>query len=150
MSVRYPYDPFALPERPDIHPPEPVPASFGRTFGSVTRRIALIVAGFFAAAVALAVILFIPVLIREIGRVDAVMLAGELLPVYSIAERLQDLFFGTLILSVAILSFLAASALAYDPRTDPTAAVPVEPDREGKRRQRPAGHHYVSKEEKHV
>jgi len=135
MSVRYPYDPFALPERPDIHPPEPGPASLGRTFGSAMRRIALIVAGFFVAAIALAVVLFVPVLIREIGRVDAVMLAGELLPVYSVAERLQDLFFGTLIVSVAVLSFLAASALAYDPQADRFAADPVKPERERNRKQ---------------
>lgn len=127
MSVRYPYDPFALPERPDVHPPQARLATEGCSTVSAAKRILFAVAGFAAAVIMLAILLFIPVLVREIGRIDAVVLAGHMLPAHSFAERLLDLFFGTVIVAIAILSFLAASALAQDPRTEPVGFKPQRP-----------------------
>lgn len=121
MSVRYPYDPFALPERPDISlleraSPAPRPSRLVAGLAAV--------GGFSAAAFGLGCVLFVPVLIGELGRIDALIVSGETVPTYSFAGRLRDLFFGTLILSVAIVSFLAAAALSSGPMYRPDATRP--------------------------
>lgn len=117
MSARYPYDPFALPERPDVHLPPAVPQRGQNPFGFL--KLAKLALAFLLSVGLLAFIMFVPVLLSEIGRVDAVLLAGELLPAYSFAGRLTDLFFGTFIVATAILSFLGAVALSAGRDSDP-------------------------------
>ncbi|MTH98407.1 hypothetical protein [Roseibium sp. RKSG952] len=112
MSARYPLDPFALPDRPDI----PVPERTGPRDRTGTLKAAARSFGIFVlAAVVLTGLLYAPVLIREIGRIDTVVMNGIGLRPGAFAGHLIDLFLGTAIVSVAILSFIASAALVSGP-----------------------------------
>lgn len=122
MSVRYPMDPFAVPNRPDIplSPPRrrrPIPSN--RRLSGV-RRAAVAAAGFTAASLVLAGLLFTPVLVQELSRIDAVMLSGEVVPSGAFTARIGALFLGTLIVAVALVSLFASAALvaSRDPRAN--------------------------------
>ena len=116
MSARFPYDPFARPELPDVRLPE---VKFDRAPRFTFAKALKVVLAFLAAILVLSMILFVPVLAGQVARIDAIMLAGELLPAYSFADRLLDLFFGTFIVASAVLSFLAAVALSAGSDDDP-------------------------------
>lgn len=109
MSARYPLDPFALPDRPDIA----LPAGVGRrsVFRSLLRGF-LMLAGFGLASVVIAVVLFVPILMNEIGQIETVVQGGRAFEIAHFLSRLGALFFGTLVFAVAFMSILASAALA--------------------------------------
>jgi hypothetical protein len=114
MSARYPLDPFALPNGPDI--PLSSPSLRGDVRGTVFRL--LIGVGLFSAAVSvLALVLFVPVLFSEAARIDAVILDGRLFQKADLMSLLGDLFMGTAIFSLAVISFIASAALSLGGRT---------------------------------
>lgn len=130
MSARYPLDPFALPNRPDISIPIPIRRRANRLRAGVK---ALCVIGvFLAASLVLAVVLFMPLLVVEIARIDAVVLAGQTLEAWSYSARLGDLFLGTLIVSFSVLAFLTSVMLSSGtgvplPRQDSSQNAQAEP-----------------------
>lgn len=105
MSVQYSPDLAALADRSDFEvspPSEPAPGTFRRI-----RRAAAGFALFAGTTSAIAVVFFIPVLISNLGRVEALEIAGELVPATVFAEKLVALFWGTFVLALAFTSFVA-------------------------------------------
>lgn len=101
---------FTEVDRPDIYLPDPLRRRKNRL-----RRGAVLITcvGKYLAAVALlAAILFLPVLFVELSRIDAVGLSGEIIPASVFATRLGDMFLGTVIIAIALVSFVASAALS--------------------------------------
>ena len=110
MPARYPRGPSAETDRPDVYLPEPLRRRSNRLRRGVT--LLTYVGAYLLAIVLLAVLLFIPVLVVEVGRIDAVVLAGEFLPAGAFAVKLGSLFLGTAIVATALVSFVACAALS--------------------------------------
>jgi len=109
MSVHYSPELAAQADRPDFDvslPEPPRPGPFGRA-----RRAATWVAVFLLGTFALAVMLYVPVFIYNLSRVDALEIAGRLVPASVFAEHFSALFWGTFILALAITSFIASLLL---------------------------------------
>ena len=104
MLFHVPPDLSGLPDRPDFEvpvPEEPDPGLFRR----IRRR--LVTAGLFLGATFLvAVVFFIPVLIINVSRIEALEIAGEHMSVSLFAEQLGALFWGTAVLALAFTSFV--------------------------------------------
>ncbi|MEP0232581.1 hypothetical protein [Roseibium sp.] len=109
MSARYPFDPFAVPNGPDIEFPA---ARKRRSFAQFLLRALLAIGGFIAASFVLSVVLFVPILIGEIIAIEAVVVGGHQVEALEFVSRLGALFPGTLVIAVAILSIIASAALA--------------------------------------
>jgi uncharacterized membrane protein len=116
MLSRYPLDPFARPDSPDL-PGLPVriaPAGVARRL-----REAAIVAGAAAAlTLALTLILFLPVAADEISRLESVVVNGVSEPAGAFTDRLVTLFLGLLVLSASVSAFVL-SVLMTPPSTRP-------------------------------
>ncbi|MCV0423885.1 MAG: hypothetical protein K5905_00275, partial [Roseibium sp.] len=93
-----------LPDRSDFEvsvPEEPDPGLFRR----IGRK--FVTAGLFLGATFLvAVVFFIPVLIFNVSRIEALEIAGEHMSVSLFAEQLGALFWGTAVLALAFTSFV--------------------------------------------
>ncbi|MEP4030837.1 hypothetical protein [Roseibium polysiphoniae] len=109
MSARYPFDPFAVPNGPDIEYPA---ARQRRSVAQVLLRALLAIGGFIAASFVLSSVLFVPILIGEIIAIDAVVVGGHQTEVADFVSKLGALFLGTLVVAVAVLSIIASAALA--------------------------------------
>jgi len=109
MSVHYSPDEAAQADRPDFEvslPEAPKPGLFRRA-----KRLATCAVVFLVGTFALAVMLYIPVCIYNLSRVDALEIAGRLVPASVFAEHFSALFWGTFILALAITSFIASLLL---------------------------------------
>lgn len=112
MSVQYPPELAALAERPDFEvslPDEPDPGFIGRV-----RRYAAAAGLFLAITSAVAVVFFVPVLVYNLSRIEALEIAGTQMSAGLFVEQLRALFWGTFILSLAFTSFVA-SVLIFAP-----------------------------------
>ena len=109
MLIQFPPEVSAMADRRDFDslPPRP---SGGAVRGLI--RFAQTVAVFFAATFALAVLLFLPVLAVSLTSVEAVDIAGRIVPASAFADRLQDLFWGGFIVALAVTSFIAGARLS--------------------------------------
>ena len=115
MSVRYPMDPFATPNRPDVHFPFAgvVLPDPGRVPLARRLRLAVLAVAAFAVAVSVvAMILFMPVLVHDLTSLQAVQRHGEVMLIAQYTERLLSLFLGTVVLSGALVSFALAVVLS--------------------------------------
>ncbi len=109
MSIQYSPELAALAGRPDFEVPEPEATDHG-PFLRVRRGVAA--AGiFFAGTFAIAGLIFIPVLFINLSRIEALEIAGRQLSVSAYLDQLGALFWGTLVLALAITSFVASLRL---------------------------------------
>ncbi|PVB59721.1 hypothetical protein [Labrenzia sp. 011] len=109
MSIQYAPHVAALAARSDFQLPpakEPQPGFFRRL-----RRAAVAVGLFAGATLAIAVVFFIPVLIFNLGRVESLEIAAELIPAAVFARQLVALFSGTFILALTFTCLVAGSRL---------------------------------------
>jgi len=109
MSFQYSPDLSALAERPDIEvsfAEKPMPGGFHRL-----RRFFLAAGLFLGITFALAVVLFVPVLAFNLSRIEALEIAGRLVPAAVFAEHFGALFWGTFILALAFTSFVVSLLL---------------------------------------
>ena len=109
MSFQYSPDLSALAERPDVEvsfPVEPVPGGIDRL-----RRFALAADLFLGVTFAIAVVLFIPVVVHNLSRIEALEIAGRLVPAAVFAGHFSALFWGAFILALAFTSFVASLRL---------------------------------------
>lgn len=115
MSVHYSPDLSALADRPDFDvslPEEPEPGRFQRM-----RRLVAAAAVFLGATFATAVVFFIPVFIYNLSRIEALEVAGRLMPASVFADQLGALFWGTFILALAFTSFVVSLLMLASNRT---------------------------------
>jgi hypothetical protein len=106
MSVQYSPDLAALADRPDFEvplPQDPGPGGFRRV-----RQAVLAVVVFLAVTFALAVTFYIPVFVYNLSRIEALEIAGQLVPAAVFAEHFSALFWGTFVLALAVTSFVAS------------------------------------------
>ncbi|MES0880757.1 hypothetical protein [Roseibium sp. SCP14] len=122
MSFQLPPDLAALADRPDFEvsvPEEPEPGFF-RRIGRMAASLGI----FLGATILVAVIFFVPVLIFNVSRIEALEIAGQQISASLFAEQLGALFWGTAVLALAFTSFVAsilmfASGLRIRPRNQP-------------------------------
>ncbi len=119
MLSRYPLDPFARPDSPDLPEGQVVVASGG--FAARLRDGAIVAGLAIALTLALTLILFLPVAAEEIGRLDMVVVDGAGEPAGLFVDRLAALFFGLLVLSASVSAFILSVLMA------PPAARPIFP-----------------------
>ena len=114
MNSHYPQDLSALADRPDFEIPTVPQAKAG-----LVRRMAratLSAAAFAGITMGVAVVFFVPVLIFNLSRIEALEVAGELMPASVFVDQLGALFWGTAIIALAFTSlmtglfFMAAGA----------------------------------------
>jgi len=126
MSVQYSPDLSALADRSDFEvspPSDPAPGLF--------RRVCRFLAGvaiFAGVTFAITVVFFIPVLISNLGRIEALEIAGELIPATVFAEKLGALFWGTFILALAFTSFVAGMRFCVPDRIVRPVYRPLSPE----------------------
>jgi hypothetical protein len=109
MSFQYSPDLSALAERPDVEvsfAEEPAPGGYYRL-----RRLAVAAGLFLGVTFAIAVVLFIPVLVFNLGRIEALEIAGQIIPASVFAAHFSALFWGTFILALAFTSFVVSLLL---------------------------------------
>jgi hypothetical protein len=110
MSFHFTPDLSPATGRPDIEvslPEEPRQAFFSRAMR------AAVVAGFFLGGTfAVAVVFFIPVIVFNVSRVEALEIAGRHMPVTQFTDELGALFWGTFIVALAFTSFIASLLFA--------------------------------------
>jgi len=126
MSVHYLPDAAAQAERPDIDvslPEEPEPSRRRRA-----TRFAAAAGIFLAATFATAVVFFIPVFVFNLSRIEALEVAGQLMPASEFALHLGALFWGTCILALAFTSFVASLLLLASNRTIRPISQPLSQD----------------------
>mgnify|MGYP000320988685 CR=1 FL=1 len=115
MSVQYSPELAALADRPDFEvslPEEPDPGPNGRI-----RRYAAAAGLFLAITFAIAIVFFVPVLVFNLSRIEALEVAGRQISASAFAEQLRALFWGTFILALAFTSFAASVLLFASGRT---------------------------------
>ncbi len=111
MSSYYPPEVSVVAHRPDLElslPPRPRQGLLRRMWGY-----ALNVGIFIGVTLLIAVLFYIPVLVLNLGQVEAVEVAGEHMSAALFAQRLGALFWGVFILALAFTSFIA-SVQMYD------------------------------------
>jgi hypothetical protein len=109
MSFHFTPDLSPATGRPDIEvslPEKPRQALFSRAI-----RAALAAGVFLSATFAVAVVFFIPVIVFNVSRVEALEIAGRHIPVTQFADELGALFWGTFIVALAFTSFIASLLL---------------------------------------
>ena len=124
MSVHYSPDLAALADRPDFDlslPEEPEPGRFQRT-----RRFLAAAGVFLTATFVTAIVFFIPVFIYNLNRIEALEVAGRLMPASVFADQLGALFWGTFILALAFTSFVVSILLVASNRTIRPVSQPFE------------------------
>ncbi|NBN63241.1 hypothetical protein GWI72_01200 [Microvirga tunisiensis] len=114
MSDRYPTDPFALPNRPDVaftlagaDRPAVVRSPLQRL-----RLAVLALAAFVVTVTGVAALLFLPVLLHELMDLQAVQRHGEVMLMSRYGAHLMSLFLGTVVVSGALVSFALAVVLS--------------------------------------
>lgn len=115
MSVRYPMDPFALPNRPDVDFPFAGldrPTRGRVPLGHRLRLAVLALAAFAAVVGVVSAVLFMPVLLHDLTSLQAVQRHGEVMLMSEYTTRLTSLFLGTVVLSGALVSFALTVVLA--------------------------------------
>ncbi|GAA0775312.1 hypothetical protein GCM10009077_12420 [Roseibium denhamense] len=116
---------------PDIRPES---AGAGRQGFGRRKSFLKAVAAFAAATAGLTVLIAVPVLALELAAVDTVGIHGKTLSAAEFADRLENLFMGSLIVAASLVSFVASAALAapkYGARV-------MEPDPSPDARHKPA------------
>lgn len=112
MSARYPFDPFALPERPDVPFPAPqrrrssVPLSIKQRLVRGVVKISIII----AIVLLLAVLIFLPALISELARVEALTIEGRFYPISEFVDALASLALGSFVIAVSLVAFVLAAS----------------------------------------
>lgn len=115
MSARYPLDPFALPNRPDI--PISAERNQGRLKVPATKMLKT-AASVILITIGLATAVFLPALMIDASRMELVVLNGQVmtLPVYS--ARVIDMFLGALVVAVALVSFVLCAMICACERNE--------------------------------
>ena len=111
MSSRYPFDPFAVPERPDVTSyadSGKTRASFAQRLARAARAIAL----FTGISIVLSLALFVPILVSELFRIEAIQLGDKTYSRSGFAGYLTELYLGIAIISVALVCFMTSAAVA--------------------------------------
>ncbi|MEP1575954.1 hypothetical protein [Roseibium album] len=122
MNSHYPQDLSALADRPDFEIPSTPQAKVGLA-GRIGR--AFVSAGvFLGVTLGVAVVLFVPVFIFNLSRIEALEVAGETIPVSLFFDQLGALFWGTAIIALAFTSlmtglFVMAAGATIRPRSQP-------------------------------
>ena len=122
MNSHYPQDLSALADRPDFNVP-----SAQVTHAGMRQRVRHSVFSFFTfvgATLAVALVLFVPVFVYNLSRIEALEIAGEYVPASVFVNELGALFWGTAIVALAFTSLitgflLAATGATIRPRTQP-------------------------------
>ena len=121
MSFRDPLDPIWLAFGPELQSNERDLRSdfpFDRYpthkpgWRSVLRSAARGIALLAGATIVLTVLLFLPVLIGELASVEAVEMQGQNLSVTEFVAKLKNMLFGTFIVALSLICFLASAAFA--------------------------------------
>ncbi|WP_349357840.1 hypothetical protein [Stappia sp.] len=99
----------------------------GRT-GAAALRVLRIVAGVALLTLALAILLYLPVAIPHLARIDAVVVDGAARPAATVVGDLLTLFLGTLVMAFGVVSFALAVALT------PASPRPIFPPARSARR----------------
>ncbi|WP_417686537.1 hypothetical protein [Roseibium sp.] len=148
MSSRYPFDPFALPDRPDVLlSPDPGPGQFIEN-QNVIRRISgamTVLAVWIGATAGLSILIFLPVLASEISQIETLGVAGRAYTAQAFVARLADMFLGSSVIAAALVCFLASAVLAA--RGQPTFRTPEDADRETDPLHRTTGLHPLTLDE---
>lgn len=110
MIPRFPPEVSALAERRDfdISPAQRPSAGFASNLRCVAAGAAL----FAGVTLALAVVLFVPVLAAALSRVEAVQVAGELISARVFTDRVIALFWGSCMVALAVTSLIAGMRLS--------------------------------------
>lgn len=109
MSFHFTPDLSPATGRPDIEvslPEEPRQA-----FPRRAMRAAVAAGVFLGITFAIAVVFFIPVIVFNLSRIEALEIAGRHIPVTQFADELGALFWGTFIVALAFTSFIASLLL---------------------------------------
>ncbi|GAB2184019.1 hypothetical protein [Roseibium sp. LAB1] len=109
MSFHFTPDLSPATGRPDIEvslPEEPRQA-----FSRRVMRATLAAGVFLGTTFAIAVLFFIPVIVFNLSRIEALEIAGRHIPVTQFADELGALFWGTFIVALAFTSFVASLLL---------------------------------------
>ncbi|MCR9281049.1 MAG: hypothetical protein NXH99_05125 [Rhodobacteraceae bacterium] len=109
MSFHFTPDLSPATGRPDIEvslPEEPRQA-----FPRRAKRVAVAAGVFLGTTFAIAVVFFIPVIVFNLSRIEALEIAGRHIPVTQFADELGALFWGTFIVALAFTSFIASLLL---------------------------------------
>lgn len=109
MSFHFTPDLSPVTGRPDIEvslPEEPRQA-----FPRRAMRAAVAAGVFLGTTFAIAVVFFIPVIVFNLSRIEALEIAGRHIPVTQFADELGALFWGTFIVALAFTSFIASLLL---------------------------------------
>ncbi|MBD8891365.1 hypothetical protein [Roseibium litorale] len=115
MSARYPLDPFALPNRPDI----PISASrdAGRRAvpaGTLLKTAATVI----LITIGLATAVFLPALLLDVSRVDHLVLDGRMMTLPAYSARVIDMFLGALVVAIALVSFVLSAMICASERSE--------------------------------
>ncbi|WP_299472777.1 hypothetical protein [uncultured Roseibium sp.] len=102
MNSFFVQDPSVRADRPDIEMPPARQPRPGRRLARYLTATAM----FFGTTLAVAVLLFVPVLAFNLSRVEALEVAGEYMPVTVFMDELGALFWGTAIIALAFTSFM--------------------------------------------
>lgn len=115
MSARYPLDPFALPERPDI------PISLVRADGvAPVTAMVLLKRGLtvILITIGLATAVFMPALLFDVSRVETIVLAGQSMTLPAYSARVIDMYLGALVVAVAVVSFVLCAMICASEHTE--------------------------------
>jgi len=96
--------------------------------GAAVLRAVRIAAGVALLTLALAVVLYLPVAIPHLARIDAVVVDGATRPAATVAGDLATLFLGTLVMAFGVVSFTLAVVLT------PASPRPIFPPARSARR----------------
>lgn len=126
MSFHFTPDLSPATGRPDIEvslPEEPRQA-----FPRRAMRAAVAAGVFLGTTFAIAVVFFIPVIVFNLSRIEALEIAGRHIPVTQFADELGALFWGTFIVALAFTSFIASLLLFATGRIVRPRRKPVRTD----------------------
>ena len=124
MNSHYPQDLSALADRPDFEIP-PVPHTKVGLFRRLARA-AVAAGAFTGVTLGVAVVFFVPVFVFNLSRIEALEVAGELIPASVFVDQLGALFWGTAIIALAFTSlmtglFFMAAGTTIRPRSRPVS-----------------------------
>jgi len=104
MNSQYPQNLSAFADRPDFEVPsmQRPPVGPGRRF----RRALVSVCTFLGATLGVAVVLFVPVFLFNLSRIEALEIAGRHVLISEFFDELSALFWGTAIVALAFTSLM--------------------------------------------